>query len=200
MVVNDFNRIAPFYDRIAKLIFGNQLIRAQIHFLSEIKPNDDVLILGGGTGQLLEYFPSCNKVLFVEKSEQMILYASRRKIEADVDYINEDFLNYDHNRKFDIIICPFFLDCFDEINLHQVLRKIKSSLKSEGNLLVIDFKKNGFNGLMLKSMHVFFRIFSKLESKSLLDIHQKVLDVGFREAKVKFSHRNQLFSRLYRNL
>ncbi|MEO9483293.1 MAG: class I SAM-dependent methyltransferase [Ekhidna sp.] len=198
--MNEFDLIAPFYDTMARLIFGNQLLNAQIFFLEQVQAEDKVLIIGGGTGELLKHMPGCDVIHFVEKSSRMMKAASKHPLKTKVEFINEDFLILNNTMKYDLVICPFFLDCFDESTLEIVIEKIRSVLKTEGHLLVADFQRTDTNRLLLKSMHLFFRLLAKLQSKSLLDIHEKVSSSGFRLVKEKISHRNQLFSRLYRNL
>lgn len=200
MAINDFDRIAPFYRRISRLIFGDHLVNAQIRFLEEVKPEDEVLILGGGTGELLKYFPNCSKIHFVEMSHEMIKRASKHNTKGEIKFIEIDFLNFEASNKYDLIICPFFLDCFNEMNLNHVLTKIKSMLKPDANLLVTDFKRTRSNSSTLRLMHFFFRFVANLEAKKLLDINGIVISKGFVLVKEKISHRNQLFSRLYRNL
>ena len=56
---NNFNTIAPVYDFLAKMVFGRSLERAQAAFLSDLetKVKAKVLIVGGGTGKVLELLP-----------------------------------------------------------------------------------------------------------------------------------------------
>ena len=200
MAVNDFNRLAPFYDTIAKLVFGDQLINIQTHFLQHIKPDDSLLILGGGTGEILHHLPNCKKVVYVEKSAKMVEKASSRNVDVDIEFVTANFLEFDSAVQFDWVICPFFLDCFSKETLSEVLIKIRSSLKQTGHLLISDFQQTNSNSFILKLMHLFFRVLANLEAKSLQNIHEVVISTGFETIKEKFSHRNQLFSRLYRNL
>ncbi len=200
MAVNNFDRIAAIYDPLVKLVFSDKLKRAQSHFLNQITPNVDVLILGGGSGEILLEIPKCNSICYVEKSKKMVEKARKRYTNRNIEYINEDFFNYEPSDQFDFVICPFFLDCFAESNLNAVLSKTKSLTKKNGLLIVTDFAQTKSNGWLLRLMHAFFRITVRLESRFLLDIHEKVVNVGFQEVEAIFLHRNQLFSRLYRNL
>lgn len=200
MAVNNFDFIAPFYDQLAKLVFGKALLQAQLIHLTQIEENDHVLILGGGTGRILEQFPICNQIDFVEKSKKMIMLAKKRMVKRHIDFKYCDFFEYKPNRKYDIVICPFFLDCFNQEQLEEVLNKIKLMLSKNGHLLVADFRSTKSNRWILRIMHLFFRLFANLEARYLLDIHQMVISAGFEVEKEKFLHRKQLFSRLYRNL
>lgn len=200
MAVNNFNLIAPFYDGIARLVFGNDLLESQIFFLRKIKSTDSILVLGGGTGSLLEFMPVCEKVDFVEKSKQMIKRAARKKCSQSVNFIHADFLTMDINDSYDVIISPFFLDCYSGKNLNLALGKIKDSLAPEGALIVSDFQETKSNKFQLSIMHIFFRILTNLDAKSLSNIHEIVLLHGFVAKEDFFLHQNRLFSRLYRNL
>lgn len=200
MAVNDFDRITPFYDRLAKLVFGDKLIKAQVHFMNLVQPQHRVLIIGGGTGHLLEEISLCDRIDYVEKSEAMLRRAAKRKANHSINFHHTDFLEFEPETEFDFVICPFFLDCFKEERLKIVLEKIKSVLAPDGTLVVTDFQKTNGNSLLLKLMHTFFKFTTHLESNTLSDIHTAVISSRFECINEIFLHRNQLFSRLYRNL
>ncbi|MEQ8903661.1 class I SAM-dependent methyltransferase [Ekhidna sp.] len=200
MAVNDFNFIAPFYDVLARIVFGNAILKAQTTHLSEINENDQVLILGGGTGKLLEHIPFCDRVDYVEKSEKMIRIAKRRLVNRSVNFVNHDFLNWKSATTYDVIVCPFFLDCFDRTNLKLAINKCNQLTKDGGILIVSDFEKAASSRVLQGIMHLFFSLISNLESKNLKKIDDFVISGGFQLIDEKFLHRNQLFSRLYRNL
>lgn len=200
MAVNDFDRVASFYDRLAVLVFGKEILRSQTRFLDQVKASDTVLILGGGTGQLLEYLPKCKQVDFVEKSAKMIRRANSRKVNQSINFINEDFFEYEPDMKFDVIICPFFLDCFNEEHLGKALHKVMDYLKTGGRLIVSDFDQKGTRKILSRLMHLFFRVFASLQSNRLKPIHSKVIAGGFVLIEEDFFYQNMIFSRLYRNL
>lgn len=196
--MNDFDRIAPYYDRLSKLVFGKQLLNASCYHLNRIHSNHKVLLLGGGTGEILPYFPQCQRIDFLEKSGKMIERASARDTANEIHFIHADFLSHDGSEGYDAIVCPFFLDCFNEHNLVQVLAKIRKQMVPEGMLLVSDFAPST-SPLLRVFMHAFFRISAQLESRELKDIHQFILSEGLVEDE-KNLYQNTLFSRLYRNL
>ncbi|NJN40867.1 MAG: hypothetical protein HC811_00060 [Flammeovirgaceae bacterium] len=107
--------IAPYYDFLANLVFGNTLIRAQQKFLESIEPNSSILILGGGSGQILTDIDNIVKgctINFIEISTGMMELARNRKV------INNTIVFDQHlepsTRTYDIIIMNFFLDQFTE--------------------------------------------------------------------------------------
>ncbi len=197
--MNNFNFIAPFYDRLARIVFGRSIENATYHFLSEIQEDSAVLILGGGTGKILSSIPKCEKVTYLEKSEKMINRAKTHKVDMDMEFINKDFLAFDAKHSYDFIICPFFLDCFNEKNLDEVINQIDGLIKTDGKLLVTDFQATR-KQLLIRLMHLFFRIFASLESKKLKNIHRFILQNRFEIEKEEFFHKNMIFSRVYRNL
>ena len=196
MAVNDFDFIAPFYDRLAKLVFGKSLLEAQLAHISEISEKDHVLVLGGGTGQILEYIPFCQNVDYVEKSKQMIRRAERRQVNLSINFIQQSFLSVELDKQYDIIICPFFLDCFDQSSLNTVVTKIRSMLDNEGKLLVSDFDKERVNKILLKFMLVFFKAVARLGSNKLLCIRSELKENFFEEGKITFCKKG-VFSGLY---
>jgi len=200
MGVNNFNAIAPIYDFLARIVFGDSLDQITKQHLTPIGTSDRVLILGGGTGKILNEIPDCQSIDFLDKSSQMIERARKRSAKNNLQFIHGDILEFEFNELYDVIVCPFFLDCFNVGNLQKVIKKCKYAIKEDGKLIVIDFSSDHANRLLIKLMHSFFRLFTRLESQSLKNINEYVLREGFQVQEEKFLHRNMLFSRLYRNL
>jgi ubiquinone/menaquinone biosynthesis C-methylase UbiE len=196
--VNNFDFIAPIYDKLVSLIFGESLNRAESFHLNEIQKNQSVLILGGGSGEILKNFTT-QKVLYLDKSANMIRLAKKRNIALSVEYIQEDFLKFSTSEKFDWVICPFFLDCFGDKNLNSVISKIQKLMEVDGNIIVTDFQETS-SKLLIRMMHVFFLIIAALESKKLKNIHSVLSGNGFKAEKEEFFHKNMIFSRVYGNL
>ncbi|MEM8938053.1 MAG: class I SAM-dependent methyltransferase [Bacteroidota bacterium] len=200
MVVNKFDPIAPYYDFLSRLVFGKKIIESQIYFTKKIQKNDKILILGGGTGHLLRYFPKGSQIDYLEKSEKMIQFAEKRKCGLSIQFLHFDFLKFKSDHRYTVVICPFFLDCFHLENLNHAIKKIKSLLQPYGLLIVTDFEKSQTDKSLSFLMHLFFKIFVNLESKSLKSIHLMVTREGFRVTDEKFFYQKMIFSRIYRNL
>ena len=200
MAVNNFDRIARYYDRLASLVFGKAILESQVAFFHLLRGESKVLIVGGGSGKLLTFLPSNLEVDYLEKSENMIRLAQLRNTKNVISFLNADFLEAHIGEKYDYVICPFFLDCFNAENLSMAILKAKDALKAGGYLIVTDFEKATTSISLSKLMHVFFRAFAKLESKSLKNIDGEVKSRGFSAVEGKFFYRNMIFSRVYRNL
>lgn len=177
MAVN-FNSIAPFYDFLVRVAFGKELWKAQEHYLNRISKDDKILVLGGGTGHILDWIPNGCDITFLDQSERMLARAMNRR---EVNFIHQDFLKFDTTEKFDWIICPFFLDCFSEGYLTHVFDKIRSLLAHDGKLNVTDFypQENVWAKTKLWGMHLFFRVFARLDSRKLQNIREAILANGF---------------------
>ena len=171
---NNFNLIAPVYDVLAKFVFGNRLKRAQCHFLHLIPQDSDVLILGGGTGRILdEIFKSGfrGSVTYVEASAKMIKMTKKRLqpswnvalICGDEGTIPNEF--------YDVIITNFFLDVFRLDKLKNVMATLSDRLSPRGLWFCTDFRNTNRlkHKLIIWSMLRFFRLTTQLEASQLLD-------------------------------
>lgn len=198
--MNDFNFIAPVYDLLKKMIFGKSLTVAEKYHLGEIESGDSLLILGGGTGKVLEFLPSGCKVTYLELSDKMISRARLRDFRGDIKFMHADFLELEPTGKYDLIIASFFLDVFNEEKLEFACHKIRSMLKPEGYLIVTDFDPNGnlIDKMLLKIMHLFFKLVSGLESNRLKDISGYLRNCGFRISKEKYFKSRNIFSNIFK--
>ncbi|OEK06857.1 class I SAM-dependent methyltransferase [Roseivirga misakiensis] len=197
---NNFDHVAPFYDALASFIFGNELEKAQRLLLNDIPPGSRVLIVGGGSGKILEWLPKDLglTVAYVELSAKMIELARKRSFKGKrITYLQEDVRKVSGD--YDVVIANFFLDCFDQHALPEIIKKLNELLVKDGKLLVTDFSMptNLRQSLLLKSMHIFFRIASRLESKKLRDIKHHVLAADFVIRKEKYSSNQLIFSALF---
>ncbi|MDW3196298.1 MAG: class I SAM-dependent methyltransferase [Cytophagales bacterium] len=166
--------------------------------MDDIPSNSKVLILGGGTGKILPHLKEC-RVVYVEKSGKMLDRASKKSAMDSVEFVNVDFLDWKINQQFDLVICPFFLDVFTSKNLSLVVEKIAALTAEGGTLIITDFQDTGrpYHQMMLLVMHVFFRIFSNLESRKLGDIENAVLRSGYEMISRRTFHKELVFSAVY---
>lgn len=172
--LNRFNRVAHFYDTLAGLIFGKGIRKAQTFFLPEVKPGSMIIVLGGGTGWILEELfriqPDCN-VLYIEASSSMISLAKKKNAEFQdrITFVHGTQDSIPAGAKADYVIANFFLDLFSPTSLKHAVEKIKSSLVSNGVLLVTDFVDSGkiWQKFLLKTMYAFFMIVGATEARQL---------------------------------
>ncbi len=200
--MNDFNRVAGIYDTLAQIVFGSQLDTMRGLSLKHVSPSSRVLIVGGGTGACLEAIPASCSVDFVEKSSAMVTRAARRERSSIVNFICEDFLNWQAEANYDAIVTPFFLDAFAPNSLERVLVKIANLTGDDGLLCVTDFRDSGKlrHRSLLWGMHTFFRITAQLESGKLLDLHSAVVEKGWKSVDYHLSKSEFAYSATYRKM
>ena len=171
-VVNGFDRLAPHYDWLARMVFGQRIVQAQTCFLSVIPPFSKVLILGGGTGwllaELLQGRPK-SEVWYIESSAAMLSMAmEKNKDQSQVRFIlgTENDIP---SCEFDIVIAPFFLDLFSPLRLQKVIERISLASKPSAQWMIADFVNQGkwWQLFLLKTMYSFFRRVCRIEAHAL---------------------------------
>jgi ubiquinone/menaquinone biosynthesis C-methylase UbiE len=174
----DYDKLAKIYDMLSRIIFGRNIVEAQVSMLSYIDAGDKILIVGGGTGWILEHiaekYPQGLEIDYVESSAQMIAIAGRRKYEENqVKFINLPIESYVIARQYDVIITPFIFDNFKKEKLELVFKKIDQSLNDKGKWLYADFVYDKtisslWQKVLLEIMYLFFRITTGIETQELI--------------------------------
>jgi ubiquinone/menaquinone biosynthesis C-methylase UbiE len=177
MASPNYDNAAWFYDRLSRMIYGKALIDAQVYFLRRIPANSKVLIVGGGTGVILEeltrFFPSGLKITYVEISAKMMAKSKARFIgNNQVNYINKAVQDAELSDTFDVIITAFLFDNFKGETLQKVFKAIDRCLKPDGLWLNTDFQLTGkwWQNALLKTMLLFFKTLCNVEASTLPDI------------------------------
>jgi len=155
----NFDPLARYYDTIARLVYCGAIQKSQLTFLNQIEGRSNVLIVGGGTGWILNHIPSeCASVTYVEPSGGMMKISCSRTVKFPVKYIQKRIEDTTLPSEFDVIITNFFLDQFDEEEGKKIARKLKDSLKENGTWIFTDFEDNGkwWQKLLIKFMYSFF--------------------------------------------
>ena len=177
--MNGYNLIAPYYLFFVKLVFGDLLFKAQTHFLTKDLDNQQILIVGGGRGELLSFclsqYPT-TRITYVESSSKMIELSEKRVSIQDqtrVDFQCKSIFEWDTSLTFDLVLLPFVLDLFSEINCLALLRKTKAILHEEGSLIVTDFSKNPakFQKALVGFMYLLFNSVGATERSKLPEFY-----------------------------
>jgi ubiquinone/menaquinone biosynthesis C-methylase UbiE len=201
--LNGFDRIAFIYDFLAKLVFNNSIVNSQKYFLNKIQDYSKVLILGGGSGQLLvellKLKPNC-EVCYVEASERMIVLSKNKiKRTSMVHFIHGTEEDISRSIEYDALITNFYLDLFTEYQLADIIVKLQSAMKPEAQWIVTDFVSNNkwWQETMLKVMYWFFRITCDIESQQLPEWDKAVEKIGVKEIESKTFYRSFIKTSLY---
>lgn len=183
----NFNRIAPYYDALAKMVYGNKLIEAKKTFFHLIPEQAHILLMGGGTGNILNDLLSLKpsaKIDYMEPSHRMLRIAEKN-LRADfwtrVNFICGDEHLIPQEVDYDVCTSFFVLDCFTQSHALSFSRQITSTLKPGGLWLFADFfpAENTTHRLLTRAMYGFFRVVSSVETTVIPD-YESIFDAcGF---------------------
>ncbi|MGF7042399.1 class I SAM-dependent methyltransferase [Mucilaginibacter lappiensis] len=201
----NYNNSAWFYDRLARLVYGNALINAQLYLLDYIKPDTHILIVGGGTGwilnELTQIHPSGLKITYVEVAADMMVLSKKRDTgNNEVIFINDAIENVNLSPDFDVVITPFLFDNFTEQTLHIVFAHVHSLLKPGGLWLNADFQLTGkwWQQFLLKSMFLFFKIICGIEASKLPGIEIYFTSNNYKVISEKTFFNDFIVAKVYR--
>ncbi|WKK75918.2 class I SAM-dependent methyltransferase [Marivirga salinae] len=197
----NFNRIAFLYDFLKRLIFSQQLEKAGKYFLDTIPSSSKILIIGGGTGEILKNFNSSHHITYLELSEVMIRKAKKVNSNSRIEFVQADILEWTTNDKFDYVISPFILDCFDEMQLDQIFSGLKNLLNKEGSWIQTDFyPKNRGHKLLINIMYLFFNWATNLKVKKLADFDSLFKKYNFIFKRKALFYHSMVESRIYQKI
>ncbi len=174
-----YDAIAPMYDALALLFIGKALRRAQVCFLGYIPAGARVLIVGGGTGWILEEISAIHSegllIDYVDISSKMIALVKRRNVGKNkVAFIQQSVLDFAVHQQYNIIITPFLLDNFKEETAQKVFLLLHQNLQPGGLWFYTDFQvshsKSYWQKGLLFLMYSFFRIAANIEASRLPDV------------------------------
>lgn len=164
-----FNFLAPVYDALTRVVFGRSIVNSQIRFLDHIPNGSKVLMLGGGTGWLLEAIKTPCEIWYIDISERMLSIAGQRIHGNTIHFICGTEMDIPAFEKFDVVITNFYLDLFSDKALNHVVQSISSHTLDTTRWFVTDFVQGNhwWHSPMLKIMYLFFRITCSIEAKAL---------------------------------
>ncbi|MGE0586947.1 MAG: class I SAM-dependent methyltransferase [Cyclobacteriaceae bacterium] len=181
--LNRFDRIAPIYDSIARLVFCGAIRKAQETHLNRIPPHAKVLVLGGGSGKWMERLfnlnPGCT-IYFIEASSRMLRLAKKNnsKYSQQIEFIHGTHLSAPLVQ-FDVLITHFFLDMFSDDGLVDLITLVKDRLKRNGIWIVADFvDQRWWHRLLLRIMYSFFRLVGAIDIGKLPEWESAIKDKG----------------------
>ncbi|WP_439880013.1 class I SAM-dependent methyltransferase [Pontibacter sp. MBLB2868] len=188
-----FHYAAPFYDKLAKLVYGSALQQAQLALFPFLPQQGRVLIIGGGSGWILEQLTHTGKkldILYLDAAPAMLKLAQAKykklhqQHNCSVAFRLGTEQKIESQEQFDVIITPFLLDLFPPQRLHQLMSKLKHALPPDGLWLVADFwpvlqHPPLWQRALVWAMYTFFGAISSVQAKQLPDyaFHFKKLNL-----------------------
>lgn len=139
----NYNKMAPFYNKITNIISEGGNIRSQRYFLQFIKEQYRVLNVGCGSVQFnIDIAQSSNKVTAVDIAPKMIDIAkcciSANHLNERVNFVCSDIMDYKSEEKYDAVFANFMLNTFEWNYSKKVLNYLCSFVKKDGILCIAD--------------------------------------------------------------
>jgi len=177
---NNYDNIATAYDFLSRLVFGKAQVNVQLDLLTHITPDSRILIVGGGSGWILEeltkLYPEGLSITYVEISLKMLNRSKKRHYGANkVNFIHGAIESYIEKSLFDVVITSFLFDNFSEQRVLQVFDLLDKKLLASGLWLFADFSVDEESGklwkkIILELMYKFFGLICNVEAKKLVNM------------------------------
>jgi ubiquinone/menaquinone biosynthesis C-methylase UbiE len=190
------DRIAPYYESLEHLSFGKSLERRRFAFLEETRTSQRAIVCGGGDGRFLARLLRTNskvQIDFVDISPRMIELAERRVAGMGRAYRDRvrfhvgDVCEFQaRSEAYDLIVTNFFLDCFSDTELANVVTRLAGWGSPRGRWLVSDFcEADGairhlWTSAIIRGVYGAFRITTGLRVTSLANYMAALARVGYR--------------------
>jgi tRNA (cmo5U34)-methyltransferase len=204
MSVAGFDRVAAFYDPLARLVFGRTLQRAQQKALEALPPGSPyVLIIGGGSGwvllEVLRQRPNA-RILYVEASPLMLVKSREtvRRHAAEYEWQVEFRLGTQASlqppESFDAIVTFFFLDLFAPPVLREIVVRLGAGRRAGAPWLLADFRPPPrlWQRVLLGTMYGFFRLTTGISASRLPPIHAELARLGLQPRQQTLFYRGMV--------
>jgi ubiquinone/menaquinone biosynthesis C-methylase UbiE len=179
-----FDRLAPHYTWMERVLAGPRLQRCRIAWLESLVGCERILIVGVGHGHFLrrcaQRFPRA-RITAVDASVGMLQHARRGAEGAGLAMERLEFVHaalpawQPAPGAFDAIVTHFFLDCFSPEELTQVVNVLARAARPEARWLLADFAvpergwRRGRARVMHAMMYAFFRTVTKIHARCVTE-------------------------------
>ena len=179
--------IARWYRLFEYLAFGRGLEKVRFEFLDEMVKAKRVLILGDGDGRFTAELVRRNsgaQIDFVDASVRMVALAQARTSGAHFQVGDARTVNL--HGPYDLVVTHFFLDCFWDEELPQLVSRIAVACAPGARWVVSEFAlpASGIGKwaaqVLVRFMYFFFRLLTGLPVTKLPDYARAMTTGGFR--------------------
>ena len=177
----NFDRIAPHYWWLERIVFGRALERCRTIFLGRLGSPQRALCIGEGDGRFLQSFLNLHPdtcVDVVERSAAMIRLAQRRN-RAHVRYHQGDAVSYAITDRYDLVVTHFVLDSLTADELALLIERVKQ-VAPGGQWLLSEFRAGAHaSRALIWLMYLFFRVTAGLRVDRIPDYLTAFHTAGF---------------------
>jgi len=202
--------LARCYRWLEYAAFGRQLERHRFRYLDRLASARRILVLGEGDGRALARLAAiaphaCIDV--IDSSARMIAFAQRRAAASgrQIRYFHQDARTSSWpGAHYDGVLTCFFLDCFDEPELRNLIPRVARSLRPHGTWVVSDFAipSSGWRMWRAKAwvatMYFFFGLTTRLAVRTLPPISRLMGEAGLTPSDLYESSHGLIFSGVWR--
>lgn len=202
----NYDPVAFYYDNLTKFVFGNAIKESQQFLINVIKEKSKILIIGGGSGWILEAISARYsrglEITYIEYSKKMIALSKiKNRGENKVEFINQSIFDVELNNQYDVVITPFIFDNFSASSIDAIINKINKQVVKDGLWLHADFQNTAQNAwwqrLLLRCMYLFFKLTCNIEAFKLSETRSKFERAGYKIISSKTFYSNFICSIVY---
>lgn len=194
MRTSNFNCIARPYRWMEYASFGPFLLRCRLAQLPAMRSARRALILGDGDGRFLAHLLHTNPELqadAVDSSDAMLASLERRLSKMGngarrrVKLHHADVLRWTAKGKYDLVVSHFFLDCFFEHQLDDLMFRIAPHLEKGARWVVSEFSIPAgrpaarLSAVVVRMLYAFFGVVTGLPVRDLPDYGRVMRHCGF---------------------
>lgn len=204
---NNYDAVATWYDRLSRLVFGRVQVVAQTVLLPYVTAGSRILIVGGGSGWILEELakihPSGLSIIYVEISANMLALSRQRNAgENEVQFVQQAIEDYQPAGTFDVVFTAFLFDNFTEEKVQTVFSLLHDCLTPGGKWLYADFQYTTAKGTwwqrwLLNMMLVVCKILCQVEATTLVNLAPFFTGKQYTTVFNKSSYRSFIHSVVY---
>ncbi|KEO73787.1 class I SAM-dependent methyltransferase [Anditalea andensis] len=174
----NYDTIAKYYDFFSRIVFGRSIRKSQLYLLQHIRPGTTILIIGGGTGWILEDITALHasglRITYVEQSVSMMERSQKRNIGSNkVKFECKPIQDCTLIGRYDVVLVPFLFDNYAVASIELIIQTIEPHLTGTGVWLYADFTLHNcriWTKLLVKLMYLIFKPICNLEVRTLPDI------------------------------
>lgn len=208
----DCDFIAPFYQPVEHLCFGDALDRRRTAFLPFLHDAQQAISCGEGDGRFMAAFLGSNprvQVTAVDVSCRMLEIARRRVgqmgdgFQQRAQYFCTELTAFQPQANFDLIATHFFLDCFSTSELQDVVQRIAGWAAPGARWVVSEFHQPShglahlWTGAVVRSLYAAFRVTTGLRVTRLPHWHPALVAAGLELQRQEYACGGLLVSELW---
>ncbi len=206
----NFDTIARPYRMLEYITLGRALERTRMAFLPELMQCRNALVLGDGDGRFLERLLATNgaiRATAIDSSAMMLQLLHKRcaafadRLETyQVDALESQPTSF---TPYDLVVTHFFLDCFTQSELKELIARTAPYLSPQALWVVSDFHvPTGWlrlpASLLVRSLYLAFRLLTGLRTTQLPDHKSALSQAGFERLACRPSLAGLLKAELWR--